>query len=134
MLFMLLFAPLTLCAESQNPPQAEESSDALKTWEEENKPREDKEEVRFSELITRAMLLLIGILVALFIATWCMKKMDRFKFKTQDSPSRIELVEKKVLSPKSVLYIVEIDGKPLFLAESQTNGVQYLGALEDKKS
>ncbi len=136
MLLFTLFAPFTLSAETTAPPQKEVESEALKKWEEKNAPREVKEDSSFSELMTKTLLLLIAILAALFVATWCMKKMNRFKLKTQEEPSRIALIEKKVLSPKSILYIIEIDGHAIALAESATNGVQLLQPLpfQDKKS
>lgn len=132
MLFFLLFAPMTLWGQNAAPPENE--TQAFKEWSEKNTPKEDAEESSFSQLMTKTLLLLIAILAALFIATWCMKRMDRFKFKKADDPSRIQLIEKKVLSPKSMLYIIEIDGEMFALAESLTNGVQLLRPFQDKKS
>ncbi len=62
---------------------------------------------------------LIGLLIVFFLTMWMLKKMSqgRLGFKSQNSS--IKIIEKKALSPKSILYVVEIEGKKIVIAESQ---------------
>jgi flagellar biogenesis protein FliO len=110
-------------------PNEEQMPENYRKWEQENKERETKEEGRFETLWTKTLLLLAIILALLFIATYVMKRFDRFKNKEPHQKTQIQLIEKKVLSPKSVLYVVEVDGQRIALAESATNGVQLLHVL-----
>ena len=124
LLFSLFYAccPLSAASDSKD----EQMPEIYRKWEQDNKDRETKEETGMQALWTKTLLLLIIILAVLFIATYVMKRFDRFKIKQPDQKTLIQLVEKKVLSPKSVLYLIEVDGQKIALAESATNGVQLL--------
>lgn len=128
---VLLLSPTTLASDVINtkPETSETMPRSFTEWEEKNKVREDKEESVYGELWSKTLLLLIAILAFLFIATWFMKRFDAFKVKPQVKESQIHLLERKVLSPKSVLYLIEIEGQKIALAESATNGVQLLHTL-----
>ena len=122
-LFLTLFFAPCLAEEKETMPES------YRVWEQQNASREVKEEGRYGELWNKTLFLLIVILAVLFIATWFLKRFDRFKLKPSDKTTRIQLIERKVLSPKSVLYLIEIDGNKIALSESATNGVQVLSLL-----
>ena len=112
----------------------QEMPESFKAWESQHAVREAKEDSLYGELWTKTLTLLVVLLAFLFIATWFMKRFDRFKLKPKNEITRINLIEKKVLSPKSVLYLVEIDGDKIALSESATNGVQVLQTLTSHKN
>jgi flagellar biogenesis protein FliO len=66
----------------------------------------------------RMLLSLVGLLVLLFGTFWFLKRMGRGRMGFGSRQS-IQILEKRSLSPKSVLYIVEIEGKKILLSESQ---------------
>lgn len=125
----MLFFVQTLHAQEQQ----DNLPDSFQQWERQNADREAREETVYGELWSKTLMLLVAILAFLFIATWFMKRFDRFKIKPQDKSTRILLIERKVLSPKSVIYLIEIDGSKIALSESATNGVQVLSALDAHK-
>lgn len=88
---------------------------------------DDKEGDRFfSEFIN--MLTTLGILVAIIlIATWFLKKMVHGRMQQLNTTSEIKIIEKRLLTPKTSLYLVDIKGKGFILAESM-NGVTSLGS------
>lgn len=129
LLFFAFFSILSPALGATSKPTEEQMPENYRKWEQENKERETKEEGRFEALWSKTLLLLIVILALLFIATYVMKRFDRFKNKEPHQKTQIQLLEKKVLSPKSVLYLVEVDGQKIALAESATNGVQLLHVL-----
>src|SRR5262245_26031764 len=108
-LYLLLFIFFYVLSPSLS--AEEKMPDTFRQWEQENKERESKEESRFEALWTKTLLLLVIILAVLFIATYFMKRFDRFKNKEPSQKSQIQLLERKVLSPKSVLYLIEVEGQ-----------------------
>ncbi len=82
----------------------------------------------FSEFIN--MLTTLGLIVALIlIATWFLKKMVSSRIQQLNTTSEIKIVERRNLTPKTSLYLLDIKGKGFILAES-ANGVTSLGSFD----
>jgi len=65
------------------------------------------------------MLLTFGALIFLLFATfWILKRLVRARLERGSSNSSITVHEKRMLSPKTMLYVVEIEGQRVLLAES----------------
>lgn len=76
------------------------------------------------------MLSTLGIvLVALLVVVWVLKRFNQGKLEQLNSTSAIRILERRAISQKSVLYLVEIEGTALVFAES-TNGVTQLSQFE----
>lgn len=131
--YLLLF----VCASMQpvfaeNSPPAiqkeaneEKMPESFTQWEQENIAREVAEENKYSELWNKTLLLLIGVLLVLFVGSWYLRKMGGLKVKEGAKDSRIQLLEKKVLSPKAVVYLISIDGNKIALSET-SSGITLL--------
>lgn len=66
------------------------------------------------------MLLTLGfVLVLIFATVWILKKIMRSRVQTLNRAGGIKILEKRPLNPKSSLYLVEILGKGIVIAESQ---------------
>jgi flagellar biogenesis protein FliO len=66
------------------------------------------------------MLLTLGALLFLIILTvWMMRRMSSGRMFRSMGSSQLKIVDKKVLSAKSMLYIVEVEGKRVLISESQ---------------
>lgn len=82
-------------------------------------PIEESSDKFTSELLN--MLLTLGMLVAvIFALSWILKRMLNVKNQQENVRSTIKILEKRSLSPKAALYLVEVFGKTLVVAESPT--------------
>ncbi len=78
------------------------------------------------------MLLTLGALLVLICATlWAIKRFGRGQFGLGSSRT-IKILERRPLSQKSMLYIVEVEGKRILVSESQFE-VRALSPIEDEK-
>jgi flagellar protein FliO/FliZ len=66
----------------------------------------------------KMFLTLLALIVGLFVAFWLIKRFSRGKF-SQGGGKSITILEKKPLSQKTMLYLIDIDGKQTVIAESQ---------------
>ena len=79
------------------------------------------------------MLFLLGLLVAFMIlASWALKRMMRSKITQLNIASNIKVMETRQLSPRSTLYIVEVQDKAFLIAETPTS-VTYLATLPSEE-
>ncbi len=66
------------------------------------------------------MLLTFTALIFLLFGTyWFIRRLIRFRLEKGTGSQSIQIVEKKMLSPKTMLYLVELEGKKILIAESQ---------------
>lgn len=112
---VLAAAPLdppahTLLPETQLP-SLEEATDSYKST--------------FTKMLG-SLLMLIAVLVA---TMWILKRINRGKFRFGNS-QHISIVEKRALSPKTVLYCLKVGGKEILISESQLE-VRALTTLEE---
>lgn len=66
----------------------------------------------------RMLLSLVGLLVLLFGTFWVLRRLGKGNFKMGSSRS-IQILEKRPLSQKSILYLIEVEGKKILVSESQ---------------
>jgi flagellar biogenesis protein FliO len=68
---------------------------------------------------TRMWITIAAALVLLFSTLWLLRRFKTGHFKKFSNSSTLNILEKRALSPKTLLYIIEIDGKRLLISESQ---------------
>ncbi len=61
---------------------------------------------------------LVVLLLAVVLVVWLFKSIARGRF-SRPSSARIEIIERRALSQKSMLYLIEVDGARILIAESQ---------------
>jgi len=66
----------------------------------------------------KMFLTLLVLVVAIVGTVWFLKRLSRSRFGEGSSRS-ITILDKKAISPKTMLYVVEIEGKQALIAESQ---------------
>jgi flagellar biogenesis protein FliO len=114
--------------QASPPPEAESSSSPISLFE--TKSQTSSYEHAFLKMI----LTLIGLLVLVFGTLWILRKLSHGKIGSFSSLKKIKIVEKRPLSPKTVLYLVEIGDKQIFLTESQLEvKTLLLPAQEEEK-
>ncbi len=115
-------------AFSDNSPPPENMPEAFKQWEQENAVRENAQDAGYGQLWTKTMTMLVVILLLLFVATWYLKRFGIVRPKDGAASARIQLLEKRVISPKAVVYLLSIDGHKIALSETSA-GIQVLRPL-----
>jgi flagellar protein FliO/FliZ len=80
----------------------------------------------------KMFLALIGLIVAIFFTVWLLKKLSQGRWAGGNSNRSIKILEKRPLSPKTMLYIIDVDGQQSVIAESQLE-IKHLMNLEEFK-
>lgn len=72
------------------------------------------------------MMATLGLIISLIlVAAWFLKRMLNTRQEQANTTSIIKVIERRGLSPKTAVYLLEIEGKSIVIAESQ-NGVTVL--------
>ena len=73
----------------------------------------------YESAFIKMIIFLFGILIFVFIIFFLFKKFSSQRMIQSNHFRTIKILEKRAISPKSMLYLVEIGGKKILLAESQ---------------
>lgn len=73
----------------------------------------------FKKAFYKTMTILISGLILVFLAIWLFRKFSSSKFHTSNQLKSIKILEKRPISPKSILYLIEIGGQKILISESQ---------------
>jgi flagellar biogenesis protein FliO len=73
----------------------------------------------YESAFTKMIFSLVAILVFVFVVFYLFKKFSSSRIRQSNHFRTIKLLEKRAISPKSMLYLVEIGGRKILLAESQ---------------
>ena len=66
------------------------------------------------------MLLTFAVLILLLFGTyWFIRKLIRIRLEKGVGSASIQIIEKRMISAKTVLYLIEVENKRVLLAESQ---------------
>jgi len=85
----------------------------------------------YSEFIN--MLASLGLIIALiFIVAWFLKRLANTRLTQVNNSSSIRIIEKRIISPKTSLFLLDIEGTTVFIAES-ANGVTRLAEFSTKE-
>jgi flagellar biogenesis protein FliO len=78
------------------------------------------------------MLAILGfILVLLFAVSWFLKRVLNVRVQQINATSPIKIVERRALSPKTAVYVIEVFDKQFAFAESH-NALAVLGEVHEK--
>jgi flagellar protein FliO/FliZ len=80
----------------------------------------------------KMFLALIALIVGIFFTVWLLKKLSQGRWAGGNSSRAIKIIEKRPLSPKTMLYIIDVDGQQSVIAESQLE-IKHLMNLEEFK-
>jgi len=114
-LFLLLFSsPL---------PAEEKSSPETEFFQEESSPAQEKQTPFDSKkLLIKTVLLLAGLVGMLYGTAYFVKRMSGGRFTSSATEGEIRLVERKYISPKTSVWLLDIRGLSIVVVEGQ-NGV-----------
>lgn len=83
----------------------------------------------FKHAFYKTMSILLGGLVLVFSAIWVFRRFGKGRFHTANNLRTIKVIEKRPISPKSILYLIEIGGHRILISESQFE-VRRISELE----
>lgn len=78
----------------------------------------------------KMFLTLIALVVAVFFTVWALKRLSQGRLSSMNASRSIKILERRPLSPKTILYLVEVAGKRAMIAESQLE-VKSILSFED---
>ncbi len=73
----------------------------------------------YATTLARMVLSLIAIVLLLFATVWFLKRCIQKRLQKGVGTESIQILEKRMLSPKSMLYLIEVEGEKVVIAESQ---------------
>ena len=91
--------------------------------------QEAAQNLSFFDEMMNMFLILGGILAAMIVVAWSLKRLLNTRMEQMNADSQIKIIEKRHLSPKSILYLVELQGKGYLLGEG-AQGVVSLGEVQ----
>ena len=127
LLFSFIFCWACVSAAEQGPPEPDQNPPTtIQPPKDINEPlfpydlskMEQQNSRFFSELLS--MLATLGLVIAfLIVVAWFLKRLMNTRIEQMNAGSRIKIVERRMLSNKSSLYMIDVEGKSILITESQ---------------
>lgn len=77
-------------------------------------PKED-----YAVVLKKTAFTIVGLMVMVFLTIFFLRRFSSHRNFQTNHLKHIKIIEKRSLSPKTILYLVEIGGKKMVLSESQ---------------
>jgi flagellar biogenesis protein FliO len=74
--------------------------------------------IEYKGAFLKMILSVIAVVVLGSITIWSFKRMAKSRVYTANQNKEIKILEKRMLSPKSILYLIEYSGKKMIVSES----------------
>lgn len=72
----------------------------------------------FQKALVKMMASIVAIIVLAIITVYAFRKLTRSRFSQANNGRNIKILEKRIISPKSILYLVEYEGIKALVSES----------------
>lgn len=128
LLFLIFLTPLIGAAEPDNIPIPTELTHELELAEKHG-------DTKFYEKFSQMLVTLAAVICFIFFFLWVLKRVLNVRVDKITQTGAIKVLEKKMLSPKTFVYILDFSGK-IFAVTESINGVTLLGevAVNPKKN
>lgn len=73
----------------------------------------------YESTFIRTMVILLCILILVGLAVWMFRRLSHARLRTMNFHKSIKVIEKRPISPKSILYLIEVGGRQILIGESQ---------------
>ena len=83
----------------------------------------------YSQALTKMILTFLALLILFGVSYWLMKRAGRNRMRNMNNLKAIKIRERRPISPKTTLYLIELSGKEILVAESQ-HEVRALSTFE----
>lgn len=81
----------------------------------------------------KMLLTLIALVALLLISYWFVKKLLQNRLQKGNTNATIQVLEKRMISSKTMLYLIEVEGKKILVAESHLE-VKHLANFKNFES
>ncbi|MCB1117939.1 MAG: flagellar biosynthetic protein FliO [Chlamydiia bacterium] len=92
-------------------------------------PTSDLTQTSYGHALTKMVLTLAALLALFALSYWLLKKVGRHRVTGMNNLKAIKIRERRPISPKTTLYLIELAGKEILIAESQLD-VRSLATYE----
>ena len=82
-------------------------------------PVDPQIDIHYQKTFTKTVLYILGGLGSIFVLMIVMKRITTVRYSTGNQTSHMKIIERRAISPKTVLYLVQIGDKKIVLGESQ---------------
>lgn len=123
--FILFFACTALHAQDEAPKNPTEMPAPL-----DQETTMPMEPISYQGAFVKMMLTLFGLIVFIILSVWMMRRLSHGRMKQMNSGRTIKILERRPLSAKSILYVIEVEGKKILVSESQFE-VRTLSSVEE---
>jgi len=72
----------------------------------------------YENAFMKMILILVGLLIVIFLSIWLLKRFSRSRVTSMNHLRNIKILERRPLSPKTMLYLIDIGGKQVVISES----------------
>lgn len=125
--FLMCCAACSLFAEST--PAIEQSSPQLPSEEIPPLPSSEQMTREYEGSFLRVLGSVIGLILLIVFTFWVLKRLGKGNFGKLGSSKSIQIVERRPLSPKTILFLVQLGNKRILLSESQLE-IRALSSVE----
>jgi flagellar biogenesis protein FliO len=85
----------------------------------------------FKKTFTKMLITLAIIIALVFVTFWMFKRLMKNRMKSANNSQSIRILETRPLSPKSMLYLVEVENEKVLLCESHLE-VRNIHSVENE--
>lgn len=75
--------------------------------------------ITYKGAFIKMMLTLLALIALIVISVWMLRRISRGRMKQMNFGRTIKVLERRPLSAKSILYLIEVSGKKVLISESQ---------------
>ncbi len=86
----------------------------------------------YEHAFVKMLLTLFGLIAMIFLTVWLLRRVASVRLQRGGSGQAINIIERRPLSAKSALYLLEVDGKRVLISESHLE-VRALSTIERPK-
>lgn len=117
------FAQMAFAQDSDTPQKQEKTVETPDTKDLDTKDNDffdlGEAPTSYKGAFMKMMLTMLGLIVLIVISVWLLRRVSHGRMKQMNYGRSIKVIERRPLSAKSILYLVEISGKKVVIAESQ---------------
>ena len=85
----------------------------------------------YENAFVKMFLMLLLLIVLVFFTIWMFKRLSHGRIRLLNNTRSIKILERRPLSAKSILYLVEVGGKQVLVSESQAE-VRSLAVFDEE--
>lgn len=86
--------------------------------------------VSYQGAFVKMMLTLFALIVFIIISVWLLRRISHGRMKQMNYGKMIKIIERRPLSAKSILYLIEVGGKKVLVSESQLE-VRAIASIDE---